>query len=153
MKPATAKIKEWLFRYGPAEIFSILGTLLASWLSLTLSDSKITMALAGTWGGNIGYYGAIITADCIAASRKLKQEHRTVTKTPVLQVVRALLVEFGIAEAVDSFIARPLLLYYVPLWMDDLALGLVAGVVIADVIFYVFAIIFYELSKKKLRKF
>ena len=153
MKLATAKIREWLFRYGPAEIFSILGTLLASWLSLKLSDSKITMAFAGTWGGNIGYYGAILTADCIAINRKLKLENRTFSKATFLKVIRALLVEFGIAEAVDSFVARPLLLYYVPLWTDDLALGLVIGVITADVIFYVFAIIFYELSKKRLRKF
>ncbi|MBC8082980.1 MAG: hypothetical protein H7Z21_07190, partial [Hymenobacter sp.] len=67
--------------------------------------------------------------------------------------VRALAVEFGPAEVLDSLLIRPALLYYVPHWLGSFAAGILLAKLLADVTFYVPAILSYELSKKRLRDF
>jgi hypothetical protein len=61
--------------------------------------------------------------------------------------LRSLAVEFGPAEAVDSLLVRPMLMYATPLMLNNIVLGWVVGGFVADVLFYVFAICSYEQFK------
>ena len=58
-----ARIQEWLKRYLPAEILSVAATLAAAWLTYQLTGNGIKTALAGTWSGNIAYFGYILAVD------------------------------------------------------------------------------------------
>lgn len=147
------KVKEWLKRYLPAEIISIVATILSTLIAFKLTGNRIATALISTWIGNIGYFGSIIIFDVIRTRRRLKSEGRLYTASVFYKNIRALAVEFGFAEVIDTLLIRPALMYYMPIWMNDMALGSVVAKVAADITFYIPAIIGYELSKKKMRSF
>ncbi|RTQ46540.1 hypothetical protein EJV47_21550 [Hymenobacter gummosus] len=147
------KLREWLRRYLPAEVLSLLATLAAAALALWLTGSRVTAALAGTWAGNVLYFGTILLTDVWRARRQRRAAGQRYTWRTFGRNVRALLVEFGLAELADSFVIRPALMYYLPLWLGHFSAGILAAKLLADVTFYVPAIIGYELSKKHLRDF
>lgn len=147
------KAKEWIKRYLPAEIISIVVTLVSSVLTYKLTNSNLATALVGTWVGNIGYFGTILLSDVYGTSKELKLNNRPYTFKTFGHNIRALFIEFGIAEFFDSLFVRPTLMYYLPIWVDDISLGVIIAKFAADITFYVPAIIAYELSKKKFRSF
>ena len=42
------KIKEWLKRYLPAELLSVLATLAGGWLAFAFTGNQLAMALTAT---------------------------------------------------------------------------------------------------------
>ncbi|UOQ71944.1 hypothetical protein [Hymenobacter cellulosilyticus] len=146
-------VREWLQRYGPAEILSVLATLGAAGVAYRLSGSYVSTALAGTWAGNVAYFGYILALDIWHTRRQLRAAGQLYTGRTLLRNLRALVVEFGLAEVFDSFLVRPALMYYLPRAVGSLAGGILLAKLLADVTFYVPAIISYELSKKRLRRF
>lgn len=149
-----SKVKEWIKRYLPAEILSVIATMAAAWLTFESTNSHVTTALAGTWAGNIAYFGYILINDIYFTSRQRRAENLSAYSFSALLInLRALFVEFGFAEVLDSFFIRPALMYYIPLVTGNLSLGIFIAKIAADVTFYIPAIISYELSKKiNLRK-
>ena len=148
-----SRVQEWLKRYLPAEILSVAATLAAAWLTYQVSGDGIRTALAGTWSGNIAYFGYILAVDVWQTWQAGKARQQPYRWLIFWKNVKALAVEFGVAEIADSLFIRPLLMYYLPLWLDSLSGGILLAKLLADVTFYVPAIISYELSKKRLRKF
>lgn len=142
------KIREWLKRYLPAEVLSFAATLIAAGLTYRLSNDQITTALAATWAGNIAYFGYILFADILATRRKYSSSGKAYSGSALSKNIRALIVEFGVAEVVDSFLIRPALMYYFPIWTGSLVTGISLAKIVADITFYVPAIIGYELNKK-----
>ena len=153
MKPTRKQVKEWLWRYGPAEIVSLVTTLVASLAVYHATNNKTAMAVAGTWGGNVGYFGTILCTDIIVTSRLLRSNNKAYTFHSFLKNIRALFIEFGLAEFFDTLLIRPLLLYYMPQVTGNLTFGLIAAKFIADITFYLPAILFYEWSKKRYRNY
>jgi hypothetical protein len=147
------KILEWIKRYLPAEIISIIATLISSVLTFKLTQSHLSTALVGTWVGNIGYFGTILLTDIFQTKKQLATQSKPYRLQTFGQNLRALFVEFGIAEIFDSVFIRPALMYYLPIWVNDISLGVILAKFAADITFYVPAIIAYEFSKKKLRSF
>jgi hypothetical protein len=147
------KLTEWIKRYGLAEIISLVMTVGGAWLTFHFTQNKITTALIGTWAGNIGYFGTILIEDILLAIRQLEAVGKKYSLETFYKNVRALFVEFGIAEVFDTFLIRPTLMYYIPIWINDLSWGVVIAKFAADITFYVPAIVSYELSKNKLRNF
>ncbi|UYZ59358.1 hypothetical protein [Hymenobacter latericus] len=147
------KVKEWLRRYLPAEILSVVATLACAAWAHWATGNRITTALAGTWGGNVAYFGYILLIDVLYARRTRHAHGQRYTGRTFLKNLRALFVEFGVAELADSFVIRPALMYTLPAMVGSLSGGILLAKLLADVTFYVPAIISYELSKKRLRKF
>lgn len=147
------KVRDWLRRYLPAELLSVIATLAAAGLAWHATRSGLQAALAGTWAGNAAYFGWLLGQDARLARRQLHAQNRLYTLRTFGRNVRALAVEFGLAEVLDSFLIRPALMYYLPRWLGHFAGGILAAKLLADVTFYVPAIISYELSKKRLRNF
>lgn len=146
------KIRGWLKRYLPAEILSIIATLLCAWLANHLTGNRITVALAGTWGGNIAYFGYILISDIVQSVQECRFQGVSYSGGKFLTNIRALLLEFGVAEIIDSMFIRPALMYYLPIWLDSLTIGIMVAKVAADVTFYIPAIASYELNKRHLQK-
>jgi hypothetical protein len=145
------RVIEWVKRYLPAEILSVLATLLGGYLAFEISGSKLATALTATWAGNVAYFGYIIAGDILKTSRACQAENQTYSFRNFQRNVKALIIEFGVAEVADSFFIRPALLYYFPIWTGNLTSGLILAKLAADVTFYIPAIIGYEISKRKLR--
>jgi hypothetical protein len=149
----TSRVGEWLRRYGPAELLSLLATVGAAAATAQAGGTRVAVALAATWAGNVAYFGLLLLQDVWQTRRTLRVQGRAYSLTTFGRNMRALVVEFGVAEVLDSFIVRPALMYWLPRWLQSVPLGVLAAKFAADVTFYVPAIISYELSKEKLRKF
>ncbi len=147
------KLVEWVKRYLPAEIVSIILTLISSVLAYKFTSSHLTTALIGTWVGNIGYFGTILLTDIFQTNRALAYKNMPYTYKILIQNIRALIVEFGLAEVFDSLFVRPMLMYHFPIWLGNISIGILLAKFTADITFYIPAIVAYELSKKKFRKF
>lgn len=147
------KIIEWAKRYMPAGIISSTATIISSVFTYKITQNHLTTALVGTWVGNIVYFGYILLADIYHTHKALTKKNKKYSFSTFLQNIRALVVEFGFSEVFDSFLIRPTLMYYFPIWLNDIWLGIILAKVLADITFYVPAIIVYEYSKKKLRNF
>ncbi|MCC2547135.1 hypothetical protein LJY25_11815 [Hymenobacter sp. BT175] len=150
MKPL---ILEWLRRYLPAELLSAAATLAGALLAFRSTHSGVAAALAATWAGNVVYFGYLLLLDARLAYRQRRALGRPYTVKTFARNVRALAVEFGLAELADSFLIRPALMYYLPRWLGSLAGGILLAKLLADISFYIPAIVGYELSKKRFRDF
>jgi hypothetical protein len=131
------RISHWLWRYLPAECASIVGALLAANVIWDLTDNAAAAAIAGAWGENLGYYSVMMVREVRATSS-------------LWHAARNLVLEFGVAEVLDSVLIRPACMYVATRLVNDLSLGVLIGKLVADVVFYVPAIAAYELRKRYL---
>lgn len=145
------KIKEWRNRYLPAEIIGTIAALSASAIAYLLTENAIITAYAGTWGENIGYYGTITRKDINASKKRHKHENKNYTHISLAKNTRNIILEFGPAELLDSFVTRPFLMYAFQLATGNVLAGIFLGKISADIAFYIPTIAAYELRKKHLR--
>lgn len=148
------KLKVWGARYLPAELYSLIVTMIAAVFTFaSTNNNHLITALVATWAGSAVYFGYILAVDIRYARQQRHAHGHPYCFQTFVQNVEALVVEFGVAELVDLFVIRPVMMYYVPLWMDDLILGTLVAKLAADMTFYIPAIIGYELSRRWLREF
>jgi hypothetical protein len=136
--PATNRSLVWLRRYLPAELICTLTGLLGAWAAVALIGSPAAVAVAGTLGENVGFYGMML-------GREIAQRGRR----SLSPIIRDLLLEFGPAEILDCLLLRPTLMYAGQMLTPNTALGILAGKLIADIIFYVPTIVSYELLRRR----
>jgi hypothetical protein len=144
------KFKEWLSRYIVAEL---LGTLIsvgfAYFFYVHSSHNYVVATAAGLIGEGIGFYGYFIVTELVTNGRLYKSLSLfKKIKAIVSKSSTNLIIEFAPAEIVDSIFIRPVLMFYVPHHIKPYALGFLVGKFSSDLIFYVFAIIGYELKKR-----
>ncbi|MGA5301804.1 hypothetical protein ACPCHT_17880 [Nucisporomicrobium flavum] len=108
----------------------IVGTVLAVAAASALHrTSPYAAAWAGSIAEGIGYYGTLLWRDT--------RGHRGAGRLRALvRQVPGTLVEFGTAEALDTLLVRPALMYAGPVLVGDATLGVVAGKLAADLVFY-----------------
>ena len=140
------KLAEWLWRYLPLEIAATVAALAGGLGVAALSSNAVAIAFAGTWSENVGYYGMALWREMRTAAPPGDIELPISTR--LINSGRRLLWEFGAAEAIDSFVARPFCLYWAITLAGNLTLGLIVGKLAADLLFYAVAILFYETGKR-----
>lgn len=144
-----SKVREWVKRYAPMEIIGTISAMAGAIFVHWITDSRVAAALAGSICETVGYYS-------VAAVRDAREHSEAHGGDPSLRkkfvvgyrTVRGMLVEFGFAEVIDSAFVRPALMYVMPIVLGSFAAGVFAGKILADVVFYGFAIAGYELRKK-----
>lgn len=146
------KIKEWLWRYVPAEIFATLGAISGATLFYLLTKNRIISAYAGVMSENAGYYGFISILDFKKDKAKYEKFNRNFGISGYLKTLRNLVLEFGFSELLDSFIIRPFCMYWFPIWLPNYVMGIFIGELAANIIFYIPTIIAYELRKKYIKE-
>jgi hypothetical protein len=124
----------WLKRYLPAEAAALLTAVALAQLVSMLTDSTARAAVAGAWGETCVYYAVMLAREIDAADT-------------LWAAVRNLVLEFGVAEALDSLLVRPALMYVASQLIGDVSVGVLIGKVASDVIFYVPTIAAYELRR------
>ena len=142
-----ALLSEWLSRYGVAECAGIACALIGSYVVRHLTGSTLAAAYAGAWGESIGYIGAVVTRDFLAESRLARAADRGFGIRDSARVTTGLLAEFGPSGVLDTFVTRPLAMA-LGVRLLGLAMGIVAGKVAADIVFYVPVIFMYERRKR-----
>jgi hypothetical protein len=127
----------WLHRYLLPEL---AGTSAALAGALALAgEGAADAVLAASWAEAAGFYG-LVTA------RELRlQRGRRGPLAAVAVSFREVVAEFGVAEAADTILLRPLAMYTAAALLGTLIAGVVVGKLLADVAFYCLAIPAYEL--------
>jgi hypothetical protein len=143
-----SKAVEWLKRYGIAEIISTVLSLFTAWVIMATSGERVISALAGSIVASISFYGVIAYNDVRNSIREHRLADERYRFRSGLIDFRNLIIEFGPAELLDVFIARPFLMYIIPVLTGEFVLSTLAGKVLADIIFYLLAIVMYEIRKK-----
>jgi hypothetical protein len=146
-----AKITQWLSRYGIAECAGVSCALLGSFVVRRATGNAIATAYAGAWGESIGYSSVIIGRDFFAEIRASRLMHRTFGVRGVGGVVTGLLAEFGPSGVLDTLVIRPFTMG-VGARLFGPQLGLLAGKLAADILFYVPVIFIYERKKRWRRR-
>jgi hypothetical protein len=147
-----AKITEWIKRYAPAEILSLITTFIFAGSTYSYTKNHVASAVAGTWGGNAGFFGYILTMDILQKRNGLLAKGLSYSSKDLWVNIRALIVEFGLAEIADSFFIRPFLMYYLPIFFGNFSIGILLAKIAADITFYIPAIFFYESNKNILKR-
>jgi hypothetical protein len=141
--PATL-VAEWLRRYGPAELLGTCTALLAARLASIAGAPLVAIAYAGAVGENVGFYGTIIVRQVAADRRRARARSERYRGRHLWRTSRELLLEFGPAELLDSFLLRPLAMGVGVRLLGEAA-GIVVGKLAADVTFYLPVILTYEM--------
>jgi hypothetical protein len=141
------KLKSWIKRYLPAEVAGTITAITCATIVYIITKNEIITALAGTWGENIGFYGVMITRDIASAKRLHKSKRKRYTVTSFFKTLRDIILEFGPAELLDTLLVRPTMMYLFPKLLNNIQLGVFAGKIAADIIFYLPTIISYELQQ------
>jgi hypothetical protein len=145
------KLREWVGRYLPAEVLGTVTALAAAWTVHAASGSLISAAVAGTLGESLGYYGCMAVREALVHDSR-HRHHGRMRRLWLTgaNTVRDMLIEFGPAELVDSFLVRPFFMFLMPSLLDNFTAGILLGKLAADVIFYSLAIGAYELRRQYL---
>lgn len=140
MKFIIKKIREWSWRYLPSEIACSITSIILATIIFNFTENPILTAFVGALSEAFVYYAVI-------AYRELKKLKTKRNFKNYLLIIRNLLIEFGFSESLDSFIIRPFFMYWMPIIVGNLSLGIFIGKLISDFIFYVPTIIMYEIRK------
>lgn len=129
------RLRRWLARYGPSEL---LGTVAAVGVAVSihgLTGSAVVAAYAGAVAENIVFYGIIFLRESIREAHLAGVRGRAFGSADLLPVARNLVLEFGVAETLDTLVVRPLFMG-LGLGLVGGNLGALAGKLMADVVFY-----------------
>lgn len=144
------KVKEWLKRYVPAEVISLSSALIVANIVFHYTGSTPWAAIAATWGENIGFFGTIIYRDIKESKKQHKLREVKYTHHSFLKNMRNIVVEFSIPEILDTLLIRPLTMFFMIHQFGNLQLGVTAGKIAADIVYYIPLVVMYELRKKHL---
>ena len=146
----TKKIKEWIKRYLLADILSTDVSLFTAWLIMELTEDRVMAAFVGSAIASISFYGIVAYNDIRKSIKEHKNSKTKYEFKSFFADFRNLIVEFGPAEILDVLAVRPFFMYLIPRLTGEFLLGNFIGKMIAEVIFFIPAIIMYEVRKKHL---
>jgi len=148
------RLREWLRRYLPAELLGTATALIGGLIAYEATGSLATAAIVASLSECVGYYGYFSLLeirrhrDSVVKATAAERPH----KPPLLATIHAirdLIIEFGPAELLDGVLLRPFLMFVGPQLLGGVAVGLLAGKIAADVVFYALAAVGYELVKRR----
>jgi hypothetical protein len=142
-----SKFKEWFDRYKYAELASTSAALTASFFSRIYSG--LTTAYVITFSEYLAFYSVIF----ISSYKKMTKENKALNKETstkeILSLLKNLVLEFGYPAFLDFLVIRPFCMYWMPILFGNYFFGIIFGKISADLCFYFFTIVNYEIIKKR----
>jgi len=137
-------------RYLLADILSTVLSLTTAWIIHRTAGDNVLAAFGGSAMASMSFYGIVAYGDVRKSLKHHRKHDLTYGLMAYFKDLRNLLIEFGPAEILDVLAVRPLFMYLIPKLMGEFLLGVFIGKTIADVFFFVPAIVMYEVRKKHL---
>ena len=144
------KIREWIRRYLPAEILSTVLSLGTAWFIHRTTGDNVLAAFVGSAMASISFYGIIAYGDVRQSLKHHRKHDLRYGFATYFKDLRNLIIEFGPSEILDVLAVRPFFMYLMPKLMGEFLLGTFVGKMIADVVFFIPAVVMYEVRKKHL---
>jgi hypothetical protein len=107
------------------------------------------VAIVASWAETVGFYGTMAWRDLSRRLRHSTGRPRRGRTFAVFATTSALIAEFGPAEALDTLIVRPLLIATSLQMSSTTLVGIVAGKLMADLVFYIPVIASWELLRRR----
>jgi len=146
------RVREWLVRYGPAELAGMTLAFIASFAVRRSTGSAVLGGYGAAWGETIGYAITMMVRDYIAETRESRRRGRKAPVRDAGSVATGLLAEFGPAGVIDTFVTRPFTMA-AGVKLAGPVLGLVLGKVTADLLFYGPVVYMYERRKRRRERY
>jgi len=143
-----SRVGNWVRRYGPSEVAGIAMAFAGSWLVQQVSDSVIAAAYGASLGEGLGFYGSLVTREMIQEAYFAGARRAPYGPAEMMRTWRGLLLEFGPAELLDAGLIRPLTMALCTGFLGW-GLGILAGKLLADVVFYLPVIWVYERRRRR----
>ena len=124
----------WIVRYLPAEIVGTAAMVLAGIAVTVWTHNPALVAIAALVGEIIGFY-AVLAVTIYVEQVQVSPRWRTAMARTFL----LLIAEFGVAELLDTLLIRPAALMLGVWLIPDPVWGILAGKVLADIVFYAIA--------------
>lgn len=141
------KCKDWLKRYGFAEVVSIAGTYLGFIAVIDSFDVSIaTASFGGSIGEALGFYSVIGLREFWRDRAKAQRKGKEYGSKGLLKTTMLLASEFGPSEIFDAIVIRPFCIGISAYYLGTLA-GILVGKLTSDVAFYIPVILTYELQQ------
>jgi hypothetical protein len=142
-QPGAGRVGDWLVRYGLAECAGIACALIGSAIVRRVTGNAVAAGYGAAWGETIGYAGMIAVRDVAAGVREARRANDVWGIRAMGRLVADWGAEFGPSGVLDTLVVRPACM---GLGMRVLGpvRGLLAGKVVADVLFYGPVIFMYE---------
>ncbi len=144
------KIKEWVRRYLVGEILSTVLSLATAWFINRTTEDNVLAAFVGSAMASISFYGIIAYSDVRKSLKHHRKHAMRYGFVAYFKDLRNLIIEFGPSEILDVLAVRPFFMYLMPKVMGEFVLGTFVGKMIADVVFFIPAVVMYEVRKKHL---
>jgi hypothetical protein len=138
LQPSRTRV--WVRRYLPAELVGTSAAIAAA--AATASGGVERAVIVASWAEAVAFYAFVVAREF----RRLHPSRRA--GRAALLAVRDVVTEFGVAEAADTILLRPLLMYVFAAALGGLIPGVIAGKLVADIVFYGLAIPAYELRER-----
>lgn len=142
-----SRVREWVRRYWLAEVVGTLAAFGGSWLLDRLTGNAIAAAYGASIGESIGFYGVITLRELVADAHAAGIRQTPYDASGALATTRKILLEFGPAELLDAGLLRPVLMGLGTRFLGR-ELGVLAGKLLSDVVFYVPVVAAFELRKR-----
>ena len=137
------KLKSWLKRYGPSELFGTIAAVGIAGVVKSLTGSTIAAAYAGTMAENVMFYGVMFLRETLRGAHEAGARGRAYGNADLFRVMHGMLLEFGAAEALDSLLLRPALMGLGIRFLGG-PIGALIGKLAADLAFYGPVLTVYE---------
>jgi len=144
------KIKDWIRRYLLAEILSTVLSLATAWVIYRTTGDNVLAAFVGSAMASISFYGIIAYNDVRKSLKHHRKHDLSYGFVAYFKDLRNLIIEFGPSEILDVMAVRPFFMYLMPKIIGEFVLGTFIGKMIADVVFFIPAIVMYEVRKRHL---
>lgn len=142
-----SKFREWFDRYKYAELASTSAALSASLFSKIYSG--LTTAYIITFSEYLAFYSVIFISAYKKLARQNKILNKGTTSKEILLVLKNLVLEFGYPAFLDFLVIRPFCMYWMPIIFGNYFFGIIFGKISADLCFYFFTIVNYEIINKR----
>jgi hypothetical protein len=140
------RVKFWIRRYLPPEIVGTVAMLVAANVTAGFTASTPVIALSALVAESIGFYAVMGVTVYREQWAIWGRDARPRLLTVIPGTARLLLAEFGATELVDLVLVRPAILFGGILLTGNSTGGLVAGKIVADLIFYALAAIAFTVT-------
>ena len=121
--------------------------LVASTIAARFTDSPPLLAIAAIAGATVGFYGVLVFTVMREQLALLAPARGRIARA-LRRSVGLLAAEFGVAEITDTFFLRPALMMAGVVLIGDPVWGLLAGKLVADVLFYVISAVCYRVTER-----
>ncbi len=142
------KVRQWIRRYGIAEIVGTLTAFAGSYTVDALTHNSIAAAYGGSIGETLGFYGTIILRELVHDAHESGTRREPYGLRGSIRTARNIFLEFGVGELIDTGLLRPLCMGLGTRYLGR-ELGILAGKLASDVAFYVPVILAYEIGRAR----